>query len=429
MRYRISFILAVIVLFIGALVFVAIKSPSAMHVGQAALPVVGGEQSVQTSGSVVYVYGKGLIVSKDAGELTFHMQDSLSSNRLAVDRAGQLESKTVFYPYGKSVERGRFSANVQKYTYTGKEDDGLLFYYGARYYDGRIGRFISVDPIPRYESQYVYSSNNPVGYHDTDGKALPVLVGAIAAIGEWMTAAAADPNNAMDMNMLMMDIGQGNTLGTMCDVAGLLLPGVNNVMVRTTGEAFQVGAGKVGRIFQYGVKFKNQGSLAETRQLGNLVMKRGSILEEWCDVSKGQRLVDEYKVLAAHNGLDLLPNPQAIAREDGYIYVFKDFMPGERVGSSAQVDEVVGLGKRLGQGYAKTGITLEDLHGANVLRKPSGLDVVDFFQGGGRSADEVPNHYRNELWGLVSDISPQNSDHLRVSLEIAVKDGISSGGN
>lgn len=50
-----------------------------------------------------------------------------------------------------------------------------LMYYGARYYDPLLGRFISADTIvpspadPQQLNRYSYASNNPVLYTDPTG--------------------------------------------------------------------------------------------------------------------------------------------------------------------------------------------------------------------------------------------------------------------
>jgi RHS repeat-associated protein len=54
-------------------------------------------------------------------------------------------------------------------------DDTGLYYYGARYYDPAIGRFISVDPVianvynPQVINPYSYCLNNPLRYIDPTG--------------------------------------------------------------------------------------------------------------------------------------------------------------------------------------------------------------------------------------------------------------------
>jgi len=97
-----------------------------------------------------------------------------------------------------------------KHKFTGQELDSEsgLYYYGARYYDPEIGRFISPDSIvpdfsnPQSLNRYSYALNNPVIIRDADGHdpilaAALVIVSVSAAIGainagiqtEWNTAA------------------------------------------------------------------------------------------------------------------------------------------------------------------------------------------------------------------------------------------------
>ncbi|MBT7237292.1 RHS repeat-associated core domain-containing protein, partial [Candidatus Woesearchaeota archaeon] len=55
------------------------------------------------------------------------------------------------------------------YPFTGKgEDESGLYYFGARYYDDNLGRFVSVDPIAS-EPAYQYVGNNPMNYVDPTG--------------------------------------------------------------------------------------------------------------------------------------------------------------------------------------------------------------------------------------------------------------------
>ena len=61
-------------------------------------------------------------------------------------------------------------------TFTGQLDSGLgLMYYGARFYDGALGRFISPDTIvpepgnPQALNRYSYVLNNPLRYTDPTG--------------------------------------------------------------------------------------------------------------------------------------------------------------------------------------------------------------------------------------------------------------------
>nr|HMQ70774.1 RHS repeat-associated core domain-containing protein [Ignavibacteria bacterium] len=62
-----------------------------------------------------------------------------------------------------------------KFKFTGKERDEESFYdyFGARYYDSRIGRWGQVEPLLEdflSFSPYVYSVNSPIRFLDFDGK-------------------------------------------------------------------------------------------------------------------------------------------------------------------------------------------------------------------------------------------------------------------
>lgn len=73
-------------------------------------------------------------------------------------------------------------AGVVQATFTGKETDeeSSLQYFGARYMDNDIGRFISIDPLllravvsvlndPQSLNSYAYVRNNPIIFVDPDG--------------------------------------------------------------------------------------------------------------------------------------------------------------------------------------------------------------------------------------------------------------------
>jgi RHS repeat-associated protein len=90
---------------------------------------------------------------------------------------GTVVETMTYYPYGevKSDLPGT-PVNVP-YKYTGKERDSStgLMYYEARYYDPKLGRFISADTIipnvrdPQDLNRYTYASNNPFRYTDPTG--------------------------------------------------------------------------------------------------------------------------------------------------------------------------------------------------------------------------------------------------------------------
>jgi RHS repeat-associated protein len=129
------------------------------------------EAPLITGNTISYVYGSRLIALKKGSAVVYHFQDIIGTNRITVNDAGQIREKISAYPYGKKVEEMSFSDSKQKYIFTGKERDFSLDYFGARYYDPRLGRFISTDPIMTPTSSYVYASDNPLIRTDPTGKA------------------------------------------------------------------------------------------------------------------------------------------------------------------------------------------------------------------------------------------------------------------
>ena len=73
--------------------------------------------------------------------------------------------------FGDSRVSGSSTTNA--FTYTGREDDrDGLYFYRLRYYDARVQRFISEDPIEfasHSVNLYQYSSSNPISNRDPLG--------------------------------------------------------------------------------------------------------------------------------------------------------------------------------------------------------------------------------------------------------------------
>ncbi|MES2141131.1 MAG: RHS repeat-associated core domain-containing protein [Bacteroidota bacterium] len=81
--------------------------------------------------------------------------------------------------------RSLVGANGYKYGFNGKEKDdevsgnGNSYDFGARIYDTRLGRWLSLDPLQaRYPSisPYAYCANNPIAAIDPDGRAVVPVV-------------------------------------------------------------------------------------------------------------------------------------------------------------------------------------------------------------------------------------------------------------
>ena len=129
-----------------------------------------------------YLHGNGQLTARLDGELEFYHLDSLGSTRTITNEDADVIEDQLSLPFG-----GILSGD-ERYGFTGKElDESGLQYFGARYYDSGIGRFISTDPVLQGHSPYVYAANNPLAYRDPDGKvwqfALAPLMLGVATFG------------------------------------------------------------------------------------------------------------------------------------------------------------------------------------------------------------------------------------------------------
>jgi len=81
---------------------------------------------------------------------TYFLADHLGSIDVVMDDQGKVIERADYLPFGS--DRLRITSTTGPstgYKFTGKEmdDETGLMYYGARYYDSEIGRFVSEDPL------------------------------------------------------------------------------------------------------------------------------------------------------------------------------------------------------------------------------------------------------------------------------------------
>ena len=116
-----------------------------------------------------------VIVSAVGESITYIHTDISGSPLAATNASGNVVWKENYSAYGerKLTQPG---SEGQKQWFHGKEADATgLQYFGARYYDPAVGRFMGVDPVGFQEdnlhsfNRYAYGNNNPVRYLDPDG--------------------------------------------------------------------------------------------------------------------------------------------------------------------------------------------------------------------------------------------------------------------
>jgi RHS repeat-associated protein len=148
----------------------------------------------------------------------YYASDHLGSSSVLTNDTGSYYERLEYLPYGEVwVEDAAINSNYRTpYKFTGKELDKEtgLYYFGARYYDARMSRWISTDKyLERYLpikgnveldnlpgmggiynsinlDLYCYVRGNPILYLDPDGHLLKEF-------GEWLNKAGADANKAI----------------------------------------------------------------------------------------------------------------------------------------------------------------------------------------------------------------------------------------
>jgi len=80
----------------------------------------------------------------------FYASDHLGSSSVLTNNAGSYHERIEYLPYGETwvEDKASSSGYSTPYKFTGKELDTEtgLYYFGARYYDARVSRWISADP-------------------------------------------------------------------------------------------------------------------------------------------------------------------------------------------------------------------------------------------------------------------------------------------
>lgn len=99
----------------------------------------------------------------------------IGSSQLELDGDGNIISMEEYYPYGGTAvwaARSAVEADYKTVRYSGKERDATgLYYYGYRYYQPWVGRWLSADPSGEQAglNLYRFVNNNPVSYSDEKG--------------------------------------------------------------------------------------------------------------------------------------------------------------------------------------------------------------------------------------------------------------------
>ncbi len=221
----------------------------------------------------VYLNGKLIARIGPAGEVGFYHTDPAGTPLAMTDTSGNVLWRADYRPFGEEQIITETVSNNYQFVGKEKDEETGLYYFGARYMESKIGRFISPDPVdpgtgrknekilrnPQKINLYAYGLNNPYRYIDPDGNAVWDIAD-FAFFGYDAYKFAKDPSwsNAVDLAL---------------DAVGLLplIPSVGMIKAAGKGIDKTIEASRAAKeseeIIKGGLRFTKKQAQAFERQL------------------------------------------------------------------------------------------------------------------------------------------------------------------
>ena len=195
------------------------------------------------------------LTADPAYQMAYYHNDHLGSPRAMTDATGLVIWRQDYKAFGSDYGT---VATGNSYKFNGKplEANTGLYYYGARYYDPNIGRFVSPDFLgdkfnPQTLNPYVYCLNNPQTLIDPTGEwnawqhfwktawSQGWIIGALLVVTTLVMPWAA-PGVLVALNSGLTAVGFSGLLGMSAIntvlAAGLLRAGIISVMAATVPD-------------------------------------------------------------------------------------------------------------------------------------------------------------------------------------------------
>jgi RHS repeat-associated protein len=244
-------------------------------------------------------------------------KDHLGSIRVIVDEAGEIVSYDDYDPWGMVLagRSGNDGFANDKYKFTGKERDVETGYdyFGARYYDSRIGRWLQVDPLAdKYPgwSPYNYTLNNPLKFIDPDGNYVKNKIRNTYVYTQWTVQGAINQLSRENIpfigNLFYLDrlIRNDKSFST----------SFNEAVTVGLSQFTTLGAGKLGLSAAFEIGLSGLGFTTDylnKGQLLNLIIDEGTF-----NAALGTK-INGYPLAAKVGGIDSNGNPVEDASADG----------------------------------------------------------------------------------------------------------------
>jgi RHS repeat-associated protein len=154
----------------------------------------------------------------------YYQSDNLHSSSILTSGTGGTTQHYEYTAYGQDryINSATAFPVTRRFTSQAKDDETGLMYYGARYYDPELGRFIQADTEignvfnPQNLNRYSYAANNPQKYIDPTGhwEWYPWTYNWMPnGMANWLNSGASAPrpapsaNPAANLAMLKSELG------------------------------------------------------------------------------------------------------------------------------------------------------------------------------------------------------------------------------
>ncbi len=145
--------------------------------------VPNGETTIfiyDAGGKMVAEYST-IVATPTEAKVSYLTNDHLGSPRINTDANGAVIARHDYQPFGEEIARASYGADDvrKKFTSYERDDETDVDFAEARYYNHKLGRFNSIDPIfisgkrlldPQQIYLYIYVRNNPLKFNDPNGE-------------------------------------------------------------------------------------------------------------------------------------------------------------------------------------------------------------------------------------------------------------------
>ncbi len=193
----------------------------------------------EKDGKILYhvLAGDRIVCTFDSAGVTteYYHPDELHSTAVETDSSGNPYQHYEYSAFGQSRYTSSSTAFPVSKRYASQvlDEETGLYYYGCRYYDPQLGRFVQPDSMipddfnPQSYDRYAYSLNNPLKYVDPDGHSpwwysLPLIGPGIVNIqGGFARRAMAEYNNYTSYQQMASELHLGSETVTAGDVSAV----------------------------------------------------------------------------------------------------------------------------------------------------------------------------------------------------------------